>query len=152
MPDQNHTVVTAGYGTYISTSPFGDNNYVTAGATPDGALVMAYVPQNQTITVNMTKLAGAVTAQWFDPSNNTYRPIAGSPFANSGSRPFTHPGANGSGDVDWVLVARDAARAAAAPARPLLRHLQSALRDQLRRRRPRFPGPRMDQPPTTRSL
>jgi chitodextrinase len=77
---------------------------VTAGATRDGALVMAYVPQSQTITVNMTKLAGQVTAQWFDPSNGTYRPIAGSPFPNTGSRPFTHPGANSSGDVDWVLV------------------------------------------------
>jgi hypothetical protein len=104
VPDTSHTVVTAGYGTYISTSPFGSNNYVTAGATADGALVMAYVPQNQAITVDLRKLSGQVAAQWFDPANGTFRPIAGSPFANTGPRQFAHPGPNSDGDVDWVLV------------------------------------------------
>jgi hypothetical protein len=117
-PDQNHTVVTAGYGTYISTSPFGNNNYVTAAATTDGALVMAYVPQIQTITIDMTKLSGPVSAQWFDPSDGTSHPIAGSPFANSDSRPFTHPGANSSGDVDWVLVLEATLTSPAPPSPP----------------------------------
>ena len=38
VPDQNHTLVTSGYGT------FGDDDYVTAARTPDGKLAMAYVP------------------------------------------------------------------------------------------------------------
>ena len=38
VPDQNHAVVTDGYGTY------GQTNYVTAASTPDGKLAMAYVP------------------------------------------------------------------------------------------------------------
>jgi chitodextrinase len=104
LPDQTHSVVTAGYGDFILTSPFGSNDYVTAGRTPDGALVMAYVPQSQSITVDMSRLAGPVTARWYDPSNNTYLQIPGSPLMNAGLRQFAHPGMNGGGDVDWVLV------------------------------------------------
>jgi hypothetical protein len=52
----------------------------------------------------MSKLSGPMTARWFDPTNNTFTAIAGSPFANSGSRHFTPPGNNSGGDGDWVLL------------------------------------------------
>jgi hypothetical protein len=104
VPDQNHGVVTAGYGTATSTGHVDDSDYVTAARTPDGALVMAYMPTTRAITVDMTKLRGAAKAQWYDPSRGTYSAIAGSPFANSGTRMLTPPGANGDGDGDWVLV------------------------------------------------
>jgi hypothetical protein len=41
---------------------------------------------------------------WYDPASGTYLPIAGSPFANSGTRTFTPSGNNSDGGGDWVLV------------------------------------------------
>ncbi len=141
-PDQTHAFVTAGYGTFITTGPpakespsgrFRGNDYVTAALTADGALGMAYLPQGGTITVDMNKLRkGPITARWFDPTANTFTPIAGSPFANDpapvvpaqpsgaattnardstlpGTRQFTSPGKNSAGDPDWVFVLEAAA-------------------------------------------
>lgn len=98
VPDQDHTVVTFGFGT------FGSNDYVTAARAPDGKLVMAYVPSARTLTVDMSKLSGTVTARWYDPTAGRFTDISGSPFANAGSHNFTTPGANADGDGDWVLV------------------------------------------------
>lgn len=102
VPDQNHTTVTGGYGTN------GATNYVTAARTEDGKLVMAYVPSTgtgtRTLTVDMGRLSGSVTAKWFNPTSGVYTTIAGSPFANSGSRTFTTSGNNGTGTSDWVLI------------------------------------------------
>jgi hypothetical protein len=104
VPDQKHAFVTAGYGKFISAGRFIGNDYVTAALTPDGSLGMAYLPQGGKITVAMSKLQKPVTARWFDPSANTFKAIAGSPFANTGKRRFTPPGRNSAGDRDWVLV------------------------------------------------
>lgn len=112
VPDQKHSLVTAGYGRFISTGPpatattarFADNDYVTAALTPDGTLAMAYLPQGGTITVALSKLRSGIAARWFDPTNNQSRTVVGSPFSNRGTRQFTPPGKNGAGDLDWVLV------------------------------------------------
>ena len=56
VPDQGHTVVIAGLGTA------GQANYVTAARTGDGTLVLAYVPGSRTLTVDLSKLSGPVTA------------------------------------------------------------------------------------------
>jgi hypothetical protein len=104
VPDQNHAVVTAGYGTYAATAYVNDTDYLTAARTPDGNLIVAYMPTIRTITVNMSQLSGSATARWYDPSNGTYTTITGSPFANTGTRQFTPPGNNNDGDGDWVLV------------------------------------------------
>ena len=104
VPDQNHTVVTAGYGTFASSGAVTGNTYVTTARTTDGSLVISYIPQGGTITVDMTKLRGSITARWFDPTNNTFSTISGSPFANTGTRQFVTPGNNSGGDNDWVLV------------------------------------------------
>jgi hypothetical protein len=104
IPDQNHTIVTGGYGTFSSTGSLGSNDYLTDASTPDGMLVMAYLPTVRTITINMSTLASAMTAQWYDPTNNTYTTISGSPFVNSGSLQFTPPGNNSAEDSDWVLL------------------------------------------------
>ncbi|HEY1276210.1 MAG TPA: DUF4038 domain-containing protein [Thermoleophilaceae bacterium] len=102
VPDQNQTTVTAGYGT------FGAADYVTSARTGGGSLVMAYVPptgtEARTLTVNMSRLSRKTTAQWFNPATGAYIAVAGSPFANAGSRDFTTPGDNGTGANDWVLV------------------------------------------------
>jgi hypothetical protein len=75
-----------------------------AARTSNGSLVMAYLPTIRTITVDMSKLASMATARWYDPTNGQYADIDDSQFANMGSKEFTPPGHNSSGDGDWVLV------------------------------------------------
>ena len=104
VPDQSHTVVTAGYGTFSSTDSITGNDYVTAARTPNGKLVMAYVPSARTVTVDMSQLSGPVIARWYDPVVSTFNSIAGSPFANTGLSDFTTPGTHADGAEDWVLV------------------------------------------------
>jgi len=104
IPDQSHTVVTAGYGTYADSGALGDNDYLTAARTPDGALVLAYMPTGRTITVDLSTLAAPMYASWYDPTNATFTAIAGSPLANTGTQDFTPPATNSAGDGDWVLV------------------------------------------------
>jgi hypothetical protein len=115
VPDQKHTVVTAGYGTFDATSTeanhYGrDSDYVTAGRTPDGSLVMAYMPTLRPLTVDMTKLSGPSKAQWYDPSRGVYKLIKGSPFPNKGKQTIMPSGKNGDSDGDWVLVLEAAAK------------------------------------------
>lgn len=108
VPDQDHTVVTNGYGTFGEDDRKPGGDYVTAARTGDGSLVMAYVPSTgtgiRTITVDMTKLSGAANARWYNPTSGKFSEISRSPLANSGSREFTTPGDNGTGTNDWVLV------------------------------------------------
>lgn len=90
-------LVTSGGGT-INTS-----NYVSACATALGDLLLAYVPPSHSgsVTVDMTKLRGTVTARWWDPTNATYTAIGS--IANTGTHAFTTPGNNSAGDGDWLL-------------------------------------------------
>ena len=118
VPDQARAVVTAGYGTFGSTDVKLDpvhfiatmeprvstSDYATAASTPDGTLVVIYMPTVRTITVNMAALKGPATAMWFDPTNGTYQSIAGVPLRNTGSQQFTPPGKNHARDGDWVLL------------------------------------------------
>jgi len=104
VPDQSHAVLTAGYGTFDANGSDQTNDFAPAARTADGTLVVAYLPTHRTVTIDLTKLSGSVTARWYDPSAGTYSSISGSPFPNSGSLTFTPPGANTAGDPDWVLV------------------------------------------------
>jgi hypothetical protein len=97
-------VLTAGYGTFATNGPINANDYATAAYTPDGRLVMAYMPTLRTVTVDMSQLTGSVTARWYDPSSGSYVQIPGSPFTNSGTLTFMPPGNNIGGGSDWVLV------------------------------------------------
>jgi hypothetical protein len=114
VPDQNHALVTAGYGTYQSITAGVQGNtsdYATAARTPDGSLAIVYMPTARTITVNMAQMSAAATARWYDPTRGSYTTLSGSPFSNSGSRQFTPPGTNGGGDSDWVLILQTSAPA-----------------------------------------
>ncbi|MGB7218689.1 MAG: DUF4038 domain-containing protein [Vicinamibacterales bacterium] len=108
VPDPSHQVLTAGYGTYVEFGDLGtsvsSNDYATAALASDSSFMIAYLPSIRTVTVDMSKLSGPVTAQWYDPSNGTYQTIAGSPFSNTGTQQFTPVGNNSDGDGDWVLV------------------------------------------------
>jgi hypothetical protein len=103
VPDQSHTFVTAGYGTFSTTSPLAENNYVSAAIDPDGTTGVAYLPQASTITVDMAEMSGTVTARWYDPTTGQYTTIG--TFPNSGTQQFTSPGPHPSdGYDDWVLL------------------------------------------------
>jgi hypothetical protein len=105
IPDQNHTLVSGGYGTFggIGNS-VNDTDYVTAAATADGRLAIVYLPAGNTITVQLSTFAGPVTANWFDPASGRYLPASSSAFANTGASQFLPPGLNGDGQPDWVLL------------------------------------------------
>jgi hypothetical protein len=112
VPDQAHKIVTAGLGTYGTLETrVSQSDYCTVAGTPDGSLVVAYMPTVRTITVNMASLKAPAKAKWFDPTNGIYQTIPGEPFVNTGSRDFTPPRENGDGDGDWVLLL-DASRSA----------------------------------------
>jgi len=105
VPDQEHTAVTAGLGTYGSLKTrVSQSDYCTAARTPDGRVVVAYLPTTRAITVNMVSLKAPSRAQWFDPTNGAYTTARGGPFANAGTRRFTPPGRNHDGEGDWVLL------------------------------------------------
>jgi hypothetical protein len=99
-------VVTGDLGTFSSGGSIDANDYVTAARTPNGKLVMAYVPSaSRTITIDMSRLSGTVTARWYDPTAGSFKPIQGSPFPNTVPQNFTTPDVmNEGGDHDWVLV------------------------------------------------
>lgn len=85
--------------------PSGED-YVAAAATPDGRLLLAYIPPAHigSVTIDMTVLRSRARAQWFDPASGQYTLLEGSPFSNTGTHMFTPPGANSRGEGDWVLV------------------------------------------------
>ena len=107
VPDQGHVVVTSGYGTFDPGNNYtciDTNDYVTTSYLADGTASLSYTPQAATLTVDMSKFRGTVTAKWFDPIAGTAVDVPGSPFANSGNRAFPTRGSNSAGDSDWVLV------------------------------------------------
>ena len=103
VPDQTHTLVIAGYGTFSDSGSIHDNDYVTAARVPDGSLALAYCPVSTTITVDMTQITGSKRASWFNPSAGG-SVVIGEYGGNVTTVDFTTPGPNGVGDTDWVLV------------------------------------------------
>jgi hypothetical protein len=98
VPDINHTVVTGGYGSGLTTT--------TAARTSDGQTIIAYIPNGNatTITVAMSQITSStstVQAWWFNPSSGAATNIGTLP--NSGTHSFTAPNSS-----DWVLVLDDA--------------------------------------------
>ena len=107
VPDLSHALVPAGYGTFATTGSVNNSDYATVAGTADGTLAMVYMPTLRTVTVDLSKLAGPVKAQWYDPASGMYTAIPGSPFANSGTQTFTPTGNNADGNGDWVLLLED---------------------------------------------
>ena len=80
VPDQDHTVVTAGLGTLGTLQTrVSKSDFCTASRTPDGSFVVAYMPTAREITVNMGSLKAPASAKWFDPTNGAYTTIPGGP-------------------------------------------------------------------------
>jgi hypothetical protein len=104
VPDQDHTLVTAGFGTYVDSGSVNDSDYVTAARTADGRLAIAYIPSGKPITVQLGAMSQPVVAQWYDPGSGTFVPIGSSAIENVGEQVFQAPGGNSDGDPDWVLL------------------------------------------------
>jgi hypothetical protein len=102
------TLITSGGGTYTSFTDgggaSGGMDWIVSAATPDGRLLVAYVPpaHNGAFTVDMTAMSGSARARWFDPASATYTTIGNYP--NTGTQTFTVPGTNSAGSTDWVLI------------------------------------------------
>jgi hypothetical protein len=106
VPDQNHQVVTTGYGTYSGNNEdLFKSSYATTAWNPNGSLAIVYTPVATTLTVNMANFSKPMAAVWYDPTTGSSTQIGGSPFANSGARSFATPNtAHSDGTHDWVFV------------------------------------------------
>jgi hypothetical protein len=104
VPDQDHSLVTEGFGKFTDVGSVNDSDYLAAARTADGQLAMAYVPSGRHITVDLGRMTGAVRARWYDPSSGTFVEIADLPLDTVGRHDFETPGNNNDGDSDWVLV------------------------------------------------
>ena len=112
------TLVTAGTGTYTTWSDGNGENagmdWVVSAAAPDGAILVAYVPDAHSgpVTVAMSAMSGITRARWYDPTNGIYVSDpsgVGYVLSNTGTHDFTSPGTNGAGSNDWVLFLDTAA-------------------------------------------
>ena len=90
-------------GTFLTSAAGSGTSHISAALGRDGKLAVVYSPGGS-FTLAMSKLAGAASASWYDPSTGTFAAVSGSPLANSGSHTFTTPGSNGTGTRDWVLL------------------------------------------------
>jgi hypothetical protein len=100
VPEQDHAVVTKGYGKDTSTA-------LTA-RTPDGKQAVTYVPSTGTkpraLTVDLGQFSGPVTAQWYNPTDGHYTTISDAPLPNRATQTFRTPGDNGTKTNDWLLI------------------------------------------------
>lgn len=111
-PDWGRTFLTAT--TLAGGSQIENDDYTMAAFdTAGGRLGLVYCTVQQTVTADLSKMPGPVTARWYDPTSGNYTIISGSPFANSGPRQFTTPAAahaevntdnSAETSYDWVLV------------------------------------------------
>ena len=76
----------------------------SAAIAANGRCALAFAAKSQTVSANLAKLSGPVTARWFDPTSGESKTIVGTPFPNTGTREFTPSGKNAAGENDWVLV------------------------------------------------
>jgi hypothetical protein len=103
IPDVGDSIITAGAGT------FGDPDFATSARTSDGQTVIAYLPRERTVILDLTRVSGTgAKAWWLNPRTGTAALIG--TFPTSGTQPFAPPGAG-----DWVLVLDDAAAGLPAP-------------------------------------
>jgi hypothetical protein len=84
--------------------------HVRATRCAEGTYAMVYLPRaEQTVTVDLSRLAGNVKAWWYDPRDGRSHLVGEHP--NHGQAAFTSPIAG----PDWVLVLDDARRGFPAP-------------------------------------
>ncbi len=97
----------------LTSDPGLGSNHVRATRDADGGYGLVYIPNNQTVTVNLERLSGdRVRAWWFSPRTGKARMIG--EYDRAGTRTFTTPLEEPPTDLDWgpdwVLVLDDVAR------------------------------------------
>jgi hypothetical protein len=102
-PEQDHAVITEGYGTGAATA-------LTA-ITPDKKLSLTYVPpepgKSRTLMVNGAHFNGPIQAQWFNPRSGEFTEAPESPWPNEANHPANPPATVGAGEEnDWILLLR----------------------------------------------
>lgn len=103
-PDFDHSILTAGFGTYNGSNQPGGDDYATVMFGANRGLLLAYLPTPRKVTVDLAKFRAPVHVRWFDPTSGKLTDAPGSPEANLGPDDFTPPTHNAAGDGDWVLV------------------------------------------------
>ncbi|HYV65843.1 MAG TPA: DUF4038 domain-containing protein [Myxococcales bacterium] len=93
----------------------GRDDYVAAAASPDGSLLVAYVPPSggtapQGVVIDMTAMAGPSRARWWSPTTGEFA-LSSASLPNTGTHAFTTPGNNGARSNDWLLLLDPAGRA-----------------------------------------
>jgi hypothetical protein len=96
IPDVDQTFLTAGAGT--------GSAHASAAWASDGKFAFVYTPALRDLTVDLSRLAGPVTARWYDPTNGTFSAAAAAPLPNAGSYTFRPTRNNARAKTDWVLV------------------------------------------------
>ncbi len=100
IPEEDHTVVTDGYGS-------GEATALTALST-DQKLSVTYIPstgsERRALTVRMDRFAGPVTARWYNPADGRYAAIAEQSVALRDVHDLRTPGDNGTKTNDWLLI------------------------------------------------
>ncbi len=94
-------------GPLVASGQHWGQKHIAAAATPEGDLLVAYVPPTGTgprrFAVDLSRMRGAGKARWYDPSTGAWVPMPGT-LPNSTGVDLETPGANGAGANDWVLV------------------------------------------------
>ncbi|MBI4166583.1 MAG: glycoside hydrolase family 140 protein [Acidobacteria bacterium] len=99
--------------TLIVGDPGEGQQHIGATRDKDGSYAMLYLPQGQSVAVDLSKMTGSrVIGWWFDPRTGIAKKI-GDAFPASGQRSFTAPtqGKN----QDWILVLDDEGKGFAVP-------------------------------------
>jgi hypothetical protein len=92
IPDFDNHLITSGYGTW------GKKDHVACAGTSDGNSIIAYLPSNRIVTVNMNGIRGDMAkCWWYNPSDGKATEIG--TYKTSGVHRFTPVSAG-----DWVLV------------------------------------------------
>lgn len=99
----------------LVTVPDSSREHVRAARAADGSFLLVYVPNGETIKVNLEKLTGKdLSGWWFSPKAGVAARIG--KVRKSGSREFDAPGESFRGN-DWVLVIDDAGKNYGVPGR-----------------------------------
>ena len=106
-----HRLVPAGLSTsgpeLIASGQGWRRKHIAAAATAEGDLLVAYVPPTgggpRGFAIDLSRMRGASTGRWYDPSTGVWVPLVGTLPRSAGVEVET-PGRNGAGANDWVLV------------------------------------------------
>ena len=100
VPDFKNDLVTKGVGDGTGT--------ITAAATSDGKLAIVYIPSTglepREFTLDVSRFAAPVTANWYNPTDGRSEPVADKPLANKATLAIRSPGNNGTKTNDWLLL------------------------------------------------